>query len=86
MKISNRLVLTAMVGLAFGCASSEPQQPTHRWASSEAVSGIEYSNDHARCMSMANLESETEFQASSREFAAYKSCMETRGYELTASN
>ena len=86
MKRLNWLVLTVIAGLSLGCATSELQQPTHQWASAESVSAIEYSNDHARCMSAANLETESELHASSSEFASYKNCMETRGYELTASN
>ena len=86
MKRFNWLVLAAIAGLSWGCASQDQHEPTHQWASAEAVSAIEYSNDHARCMSAANLESEAELQASSSEFASYKNCMETRGYVLTASN
>lgn len=75
-----------LAGLATGCAGSNGSQgPTHRWESTTAADEVQYRNDHARCQSQANAQAtDTAFAADSQDFAQYKQCMVSRGYELTA--
>lgn len=78
------LLTAAVIGLfASGCANTD-SAPTHRWASSDAVNEAQYRSDHARCQSHANINDARRLDASSEAFAAYKQCMSTSGYELTA--
>ncbi len=82
-------VITAALSLAvFGCSSSDQNAtPTHRWATEQQVSQMQYRNDHARCQSAANIDPTTrELTTASPEYAAYSACMTTSGYELTAYN
>ncbi|MEM9620312.1 MAG: hypothetical protein AAF993_01600 [Pseudomonadota bacterium] len=70
-----------------GCASTQAPTPTHRWASTEDADRIQYQNDHAKCQATAKVPgSRAELATDSPEFAAYRQCMNSRGYVLTAYN
>ena len=85
-----KAILATIVTLglfATACSSGNPTQaPTHRWASAESADALTYRNDHAKCSSQANIsDSAKSFETQSEEFSTYKSCMNTKGYVLTAS-
>jgi len=83
----NQLIAAALLAIfVAGCMSaSTSSTPTHRWASTDAANEIQYRNDHARCQAEANIGAgDNAFDAASPGFAAYKQCMNSRGYVLTA--
>ena len=87
-KSMKKVMIAGAVSLSMsGCMSdSGGQAPTHRWAStSGAADEIQYRNDHARCQAQAKIgEDQSQLDSASPAFAAYKQCMNSHGYELTA--
>ena len=81
------LGVAAIAALASGCAATQTNSaPTHRWVASEVVTEMEYARDHQRCLSKAGINgSARALDPSNGRYADYTSCMNSQGYELTAS-
>ena len=73
------------VVLLGGCASSDAQQPTHRWVSAKNSSSVEYHADNAACtrQSAGNTGQRT-FAVNSPEYQQYVDCMHAKGYALSS--
>ncbi len=83
--VAKLTALGAAAVLCIGCSAVETQAPTHRWAGNHAADSVQYHNDHAVCQAEAGIETLTRaLDAGSPLFAAYKQCMTSRGYQLTA--
>ncbi len=84
MNLEKALSATLLSLAISGCAQ-QTGAPTHRWASAEAVDKAQYRQDHARCQNVANIAVPgARLQPDFQQFALYKQCMTTSGYELTA--
>lgn len=70
--------------LAVGCTTQTTQSPTHRWQATHVADEVQYRNDHARCQQQAELVGNEALDSQSPAFDAYKQCMNTKGYVLTA--
>ena len=71
--------------LLAGCASSDAQQPTHRWVSTKNASSAEYHVDNTQCTRQSGGDSnQRAFDLNSPEYQKYIDCMNARGYALTA--
>ena len=69
-----------------GCSGST-SAPTHRWASTDYASKAQYHADHQRCQASSEVAtSDGQLDTTSPAFAAYKKCMNSSGYVLTAYN
>lgn len=83
------IVVTAVIaaGLLTGCGSTQSQEPTHRWVSTDSASSAQYRVDNTYCRrEVVGDSSLREFEANSPEFDKYTTCMQARGYALTAYN
>ena len=70
-----------------GCGSTQYQEPTHRWVSTDNSSSAEYRVDNTYCRrEVAGDSSLREFEVNSPEYEKYTACMQARGYALTAYN
>ena len=85
-KTAIKLVFLAAITVAgFACTTPETNAPTHRWAGNHAADSVQYHQDHAYCRTEAGIDTNTRaMSAQSPEFADYKQCMTSRGYQLTA--
>jgi len=66
-----------------GCASSDAQQPTHRWVSAKNSSSVEYHADNAYCTQSAGTTGQRAFAVNSPEYQQYVECMNAKGYALS---
>lgn len=78
----------ALIALLIGgCATSEYQEPTHRWVSSSQSTGHQYRADNGACMrESVGAATQRVFDTSTPEYWKYVACMNGRGYALTPSN
>ena len=78
-KTAGVLLATFAIG---ACAA--PQQSTHRWVSYDKASS-HYRADNRYCThNVTGESSQRVFDPSASQYKAYVTCMENRGYELTA--
>jgi hypothetical protein len=82
--MKSKIIFGSLVLFVAAC-STNSQMPTHRWASTEDANRVKYQQDHARCQSETGLTTgRNELDPDSASFKAYKQCMISSGYVLTA--
>ncbi len=84
--MKNLLIPAALAFTLSACATNTSQPaPTHRWASASIASEAQYQLDHARCESQSQVsKTKRAYAGETEQFEAYKACMVSSGYELTA--
>jgi hypothetical protein len=78
----------ALAGALFmtGCAGSQPA-PTHHWVSFDQVTGVAYLVDNNQCARETLGEASPRvLKTNTEEYDKYVSCMNDKGYVLTAYN
>jgi hypothetical protein len=74
-----------MLAATGGCAATDHQAPTHRWVSMDQVSGVEYRVDNNQCARETLGETGPRVLKTDTEaYQQYVTCMNERGYVLTA--